>query len=114
MEEIDTITPVINKCNILGMNVHGPFPADGFFAHGDYSYYDGIFAMYHDQGLIPLKMLARGYGVNVTAGLPIVRTSPDHGTAFDIAGKDKADESSTVEAFLMAARIAKNRKEYSS
>ncbi len=109
-EEEEIINPAIDTCNILGMNVHGPHPADGFFAHGDYEYYDGIFAMYHDQGLIPIKLLARGNGVNFTGGLPIVRTSPDHGTAFDIAGKDKADCSSAKEAIETAYEIAEMRK----
>jgi 4-hydroxythreonine-4-phosphate dehydrogenase len=93
----------------MGMMVDGPFPADGFFAHGAYKDYDGILAMYHDQGLIPLKLLAQGAGVNVTAGLPLVRTSPDHGTAFALAGKDMADARSTVEAIALAAEIVDNR-----
>jgi 4-hydroxythreonine-4-phosphate dehydrogenase len=90
--------------------VDGPFPADGFFGFGSYRKYDGILAMYHDQGLIPLKLLANGGGVNVTAGLRHVRTSPDHGTAFDIAGKNIADPSSTIEAIRMAATIVQNRR----
>jgi 4-hydroxythreonine-4-phosphate dehydrogenase len=109
-EEIEILKPAIDKCNLDGLNVQGPHPADGFFAHGDYRFYDGIMAVYHDQGLIPLKLLAKGAGVNFSAGLPIVRTSADHGTAFFIAGKDKADESSSLEAIEMAIEIAKNRK----
>ena len=80
-----------------------------FFAHGEYKQFDGIIAMYHDQGLIPLKMLAAGGGVNVTAGLSIVRTSPDHGTAYGIAGKLLADSSSMIEAMEMAANIVKKQ-----
>jgi 4-hydroxythreonine-4-phosphate dehydrogenase len=88
----------------------GPFAADGFFAFGAYHGYDGILAMYHDQGLIPLKMLAKGAGVNVTAGLSIVRTSPDHGTAFEIAGTNTADPTSTVQAITLAAQIVAHRR----
>ncbi|MBI3260621.1 MAG: 4-hydroxythreonine-4-phosphate dehydrogenase PdxA [Ignavibacteriae bacterium] len=109
-EEQDNVNPAIMECFGWGIDVHGTFPADGFFAHGEYKKYDAILAMYHDQGLIPLKLLANGGGVNITAGLPIVRTSPDHGTAYSIAGKGIADEKSTVEAIMMAATIANNRK----
>ena len=109
-EEIDVVIPAIADCVSSGMQVEGPFPADGFFAHGGYRESDGILAMYHDQGLIPLKMLARGGGVNVTAGLPIVRTSPDHGTAYNIAGKGIADPASTVEAIRLARHIAAIRR----
>ncbi len=108
-EEIDVIAPAVTRMRNMGMMVDGPFPADGFFAHGAYKEYDGILAMYHDQGLIPLKLLAQGAGVNVTAGLPLVRTSPDHGTAFALAGKDMADARSTVEAIALAAEIVDNR-----
>lgn len=108
-EEIEVIAPAIARMRDMGMSVDGPFPADGFFAHGAYKDYDGILAMYHDQGLIPLKLLARGAGVNVTAGLPLVRTSPDHGTAFARAGKDLADPRSTVEAIATAMEIVDNR-----
>ena len=109
-EEIKLTTPAINECRRIGINVNGPHPADGFFAHGSYKNYDGIVAMYHDQGLIPLKMIASGAGVNFTAGLPIVRTSPDHGTAFEIAGKGLADETSALEAIRLAIEIANNRE----
>jgi 4-hydroxythreonine-4-phosphate dehydrogenase len=109
-EEIEIIEPAIKNAVELGINAEGPFPADGFFAHGGYKNYDGILAMYHDQGLIPLKLLAEGAGVNYTVGLPIVRTSPDHGTAFEIAGKGIADEKSTMEAIAMACEIVGNRK----
>lgn len=111
-EENELIIPAVQsakKENILCM---GAFPADAFFGSGNYKSFDGILAMYHDQGLIPFKLLAFGGGVNFTAGLPIVRTSPDHGTAYDIAGKNKANESSFREAIFVALDILKNRNEY--
>lgn len=109
-EEIETLKPAIDKSCLDEINIQGPFPADGFFAHGDYRFFNGILAMYHDQGLAPLKLLAKGAGVNYTAGLPIVRTSPDHGTAFSIAGHDRADEQSALQAIDLAITIAGNRK----
>jgi 4-hydroxythreonine-4-phosphate dehydrogenase len=109
MEEQTMIQPAIAAARERGIQAEGAFPADGFFAHGGYKHFDGILAMYHDQGLIPLKLLAGGAGVNFSAGLPIVRTSPDHGTAFALAGKGVADESSAVEAMQMAVRIVGNR-----
>ncbi len=109
-EEVNIIEPAIKKLKESDINAEGAFPSDGFFAHGEYKKYDGILAMYHDQGLIPLKMSAKGAGVNVTAGLPIIRTSPDHGTAFAIAGKDIADHRSTLEAIEMAFDFVVNRK----
>lgn len=109
-EEIEAIHPAISEAQHCGINAQGTFPADGFFAHGEYKAYDGILAMYHDQGLIPLKLLATDGGVNMTAGLPIVRTSPDHGTAYSIAGKGIADAKSTLSAILLADRIANNRR----
>jgi 4-hydroxythreonine-4-phosphate dehydrogenase len=108
-EEEQVIIPVIKELRRGGMQIDGPFPADAFFGRLNPGDYDAIVAMYHDQGLIPLKMSARGTGVNVSVGLPIVRTSPDHGTAFDIAGKGKADERSMVEAIRVAVTIARNR-----
>jgi len=90
----------------------GPFPADGFFAAGDYNKFDGVLAMYHDQGLIPFKTLEFEAGVNFTAGLPIVRTSPAHGTAYGIAGKDIANPKSFREAMYLALDIFMNRKEF--
>ena len=90
----------------------GPFPADGFFGSGQYRKFDAILAMYHDQGLIPFKALSFGSGVNFTAGLSRIRTSPDHGTAFDLAGKNQADPSSFRRALFLAIEIAKNRKLY--
>jgi 4-hydroxythreonine-4-phosphate dehydrogenase len=109
-EEIDIIIPAIEILRQKEIIVEGPFPSDGFFAHGAYRDFDGILAMYHDQGLIPLKMSAQGAGVNVTAGLPIIRTSPDHGTAFAIAGKNIADHRSTLEAIEMAYEFVQNRR----
>ena len=90
----------------------GPFSADAFFARGQYNKFDAVLAMYHDQGLIPFKSLAFGEGVNFTAGLPGIRTSPDHGTAFDIAGKNKADASSFRAAIFSCIDILNNQKLY--
>jgi 4-hydroxythreonine-4-phosphate dehydrogenase len=108
-EEITTIIPAIEFLKKSRINIEGPFPADGFFGHESFKNYDGILAMYHDQGLIPLKLLAKGRGVNFTAGLPVVRTSPDHGTAFEIAGKNIADHRSTLNAIKLATIIVTNR-----
>lgn len=108
-EEIDIISPAIKACRNNKINAFGPFAADGFFGFGDYNNYDGILAMYHDQGLIPLKLLAKGDGVNFTAGLPIVRTSADHGTAFHIAGRNLANPDSTISAMISAYQIAISR-----
>lgn len=109
-EENEIIIPAINQFDKKDCVIEGPFPADGFFAHKSYQNYDGIFAMYHDQGLIPLKMIAGNGGVNMTAGLPIVRTSPAHGTAYNIAGKSIAEPQSSIEAILLAYDIVNNRK----
>ncbi len=109
-EEINSIIPAIKAAKDLGINLDGPFPADGFFAHSEHLKYSAILAMYHDQGLIPLKMSSLGNGVNFTAGLPIVRTSPDHGTAFAIAGKGIANYQSTLEAINGAVEITLNRR----
>jgi len=111
-EEKTTIIPTLKKAFDDGILVYGPYPADGFFASGQQAKFDGVLAMYHDQGLIPFKTLAFESGVNFTAGLPIVRTSPAHGTAYDIAGKNLADESSMRAAVFLACDIVKNRKEY--
>lgn len=108
-EENNVIRPIIADLKHKGKLIFGPYPADGFFASGQYKKYDGIMAMYHDQGLIPFKSLAFESGVNFTAGLPAIRTSPDHGTAYNIAGKNLADESSMRHAIYTAADIAKNR-----
>lgn len=110
-EEIDIIKPAIIKAKKNGLMVFGPFPADGFFA-GAYKKYDGILSMYHDQGLIPFKTLAFDSGVNYTAGLPIVRTSPAHGTAYDIAGKNSASPVSLRSALYLGLDIYKNRMKY--
>jgi 4-hydroxythreonine-4-phosphate dehydrogenase len=101
-EDTRIVAPAIATMQQQGLNVSGPHPADGFFAFGAYTNYDGILAMYHDQGLIPLKLLAKGAGVNVTAGLSIIRTSPDHGTAYDRALSSDIDSSSTELAIEMA------------
>lgn len=108
-EEQDIISPTLQELRKQRMSIDGPFPADAFFGRYTSGKYDGIVAMYHDQGLIPLKMSSFGSGVNFTAGLNIVRTSPDHGTAFDIAGKGVANPQSMIEAISLAVTIAQNR-----
>jgi 4-phospho-D-threonate 3-dehydrogenase / 4-phospho-D-erythronate 3-dehydrogenase len=109
-EEIDVIAPVVRDFREKGHLVFGPFPADGFFGTLDYQKYDGILAMYHDQGLIPFKMLGFENGVNFTAGISKVRTSPDHGTAYSLAGKDVANPQSMREAIYLASNTVKTRK----
>jgi len=109
-EEKDTILPALQEAHAAGIHAEGPFPADSFFGNHAYKKYDAIVAMYHDQGLIPLKMNSFGTGVNFSAGLTIIRTSPDHGTAFDIAGKNKATISSMIESIKLALSISKNRQ----
>ncbi len=111
-EEETIIKPAIKEAKNNNMLVVGPFSADAFFARNNQQKFDAVLAMYHDQGLIPFKALANGEGVNYTAGLPSVRTSPDHGVAFDIAGKDKADASSFITALFECIDIANRRKEY--
>lgn len=108
-EEIEIIQPAIHKLSNLGLKIEGPFAADGYFGNQIYKEFDATFAMYHDQGLIPFKALTFGKGVNFTAGLPIIRTSPDHGTAFNIAGKNIASENSFLSAYQMAVKMALNR-----
>lgn len=108
-EENNVIRPVISDLKNRGKLIFGPFPADGFFASIQHKKYDGILAMYHDQGLIPFKSLSFESGVNFTAGLPVIRTSPDHGTAYNIAGKNLADESSMRHAIYTATDIVHNR-----
>ena len=110
-EENDIIEPLIKEMRAKGQLVYGPYPADGFFAAQSYRKYDAVLAMYHDQGLTPFKTIAFNDGVNFTAGLPIVRTSPDHGTAYDIAGKNLADETSMRQAIFTAIDIVRQRKE---
>ena len=111
-EEQTTIIPAIEELAEQGIQAFGPYPADGFFGSGQYDKFDAVLAMYHDQGLAPFKTLAVEDGVNYTAGLPIVRTSPDHGTAYDIAGKCVADENSFRQAVYMAIDIFRNRINY--
>jgi 4-hydroxythreonine-4-phosphate dehydrogenase len=113
-EEEQLIKPLIAEYKNKGKLVYGPFPADGFFVTGSHSKYDGILAMYHDQGLVPFKTIAFENGVNFTAGLPIVRTSPDHGTGYSIAGKNQANETSTREAIYKALEILRHRTEQST
>ena len=108
-EEIDVIRPALDGLRAEGRAVEGPFPADAFFGRGGWQHADAVVAMYHDQGLAPFKALAQGAGVNVTLGLPIIRTSPDHGTAFDVAGRGVADPSSMEAAIRMAAAMATRR-----
>lgn len=112
-EEAEIILPTVKR---LREEQHvpcfGPYPADGFFGNGMYTQFDAVLAMYHDQGLAPLKALGMEEGVNFTAGLPVVRTSPDHGTAFDIAGQDKATPDSMRQAIYAAIDIFRNRKAY--
>ena len=110
-EEIRTIEPAIRACRSRGVDVSGPFPADTMFVRATRGEFDLVVACYHDQGLIPVKLLGFGHAVNVTLGLPIVRTSVDHGTAFDIAGKGTADAGSMVAAVLLAARLSRRREE---
>lgn len=111
-EEAESITPAIQKAQNDGILAFGPFPADGFFGAGSFTKFDGILAMYHDQGIIPFKALSFDTGVNFTAGLPVVRTSPVHGTAFSIAGKGEASESSFRQAIFLASDIYRNRQLY--
>jgi len=110
-EDKEIILPIIEEFRKRGSLTYGPYPADGFFGSGQFKKFDGILAMYHDQGLIPFKTLAMETGVNFTAGLPFVRTSPDHGTAYNIAGKNQVSESSFREALFLAIDILKNRKQ---
>lgn len=111
-EEEEIIKPAIETLHQKGLLAFGPYAADGFFGHGIYKNFDGVLAMYHDQGLAPFKTLATSGGVNFSAALPFVRTSPDHGTAFDIAWKGEADATSMRDAIYMAIDIWKRRKIY--
>lgn len=108
-EENEIIIPAINNAKSIGINAFGPYPADGFFGSGNYKKFDAVLAMYHDQGLIPFKSLSFGEGVNFTAGLSIIRTSPDHGVAYEIAGQNKAEENSFRKAVYLACDIFKSR-----
>ncbi|HMR91707.1 MAG TPA: 4-hydroxythreonine-4-phosphate dehydrogenase PdxA [Chitinophagaceae bacterium] len=111
-EEETIIKPAIREAKNQNILAAGPYSADAFFARGQYVHFDAVLAMYHDQGLIPFKSLAAAEGVNYTAGLPVVRTSPDHGVAFDIAGKDKADAASFLSALFECIDIIRKRQEY--
>lgn len=111
-EEIEIISPAIKEASDNGILAFGPFPADSYFQPSKYKNFDAVLAMYHDQGLAPFKTLAYEEGVNYTAGLPFIRTSPDHGVAYDIAGKNIADEQSFMEAIFTAIKIFKNRNDY--
>lgn len=111
-EDDNIIRPAIEDAKAKGVMAFGPFPADGMFGSGQYHKFDAVLAMYHDQGLVGFKALSFGEGVNYTAGLAAVRTSPDHGTAYDIAGKGEADEASFIKALYLAADIVRNRNEY--
>lgn len=111
-EDDEVVFPAINKLKEKNILAFGPFSADGFFGTSNFKSYDGILAMYHDQGLIPFKTIAFEEGVNFTAGLKLVRTSPDHGTAYEIAGKGKVNISSFLNAIYTAIDVLKNRKEF--
>ncbi|WP_340067254.1 4-hydroxythreonine-4-phosphate dehydrogenase PdxA [Ascidiimonas aurantiaca] len=111
-EDDEILKPTLQKIQETGKLVYGPYSADSFFGSEAYQNFDAVLAAYHDQGLIPFKTLSFGQGVNYTAGLTKVRTSPDHGTAYEIAGQGKADHRSFREAVFMALRIFKNRNEY--
>ncbi|MGZ3883971.1 MAG: 4-hydroxythreonine-4-phosphate dehydrogenase PdxA [Bacteroidia bacterium] len=113
-EDKDLIQPAIQKAVGENKMVYGPYPADGFFGNGTYRQFDAVLAMYHDQGLIPFKTLAFNSGVNYTAGLGFVRTSPDHGTGYDIAGKNLAKEDSFKKAIYTAIDVFRNRKLYAA
>jgi len=106
-EEATAILPAIEKARAEGIDAHGPHPADALFAHRRYAGCDAVVTMYHDQGMIPIKMDSMGQAVNITLGLPILRTSVDHGTAFDIAGQGKASPESLITALLTAARLTR-------
>jgi len=111
-EEIEIISPAIKELYDNGILAFGPYPADSFFQPEKYKNFDAVLAMYHDQGLAPFKTIAYEEGVNYTAGLPFIRTSPDHGTAYDIAGKNLADEQSFTEAIFTAIKIFNHRADY--
>jgi 4-hydroxythreonine-4-phosphate dehydrogenase len=111
-EEKNSIIPAIQKTKDKKIMAFGPYSSDGFFGNAQYKHFDAVLALYHDQGLIPFKTLAFDSGVNYSAGLNAIRTSPDHGTAFDIAGKNEADESSFRSAVFTAIDIARNRNDF--
>jgi 4-hydroxythreonine-4-phosphate dehydrogenase len=109
-EEQHVLRPAVEAARARGIDIRGPFPGDTIFLRASRGEFDAVIACYHDQGLIPIKLLAFGRAVNVTLGLPIIRTSVDHGTAFDIAGKGVADPSSMIEATLLAARLCETSR----
>lgn len=111
-EDDKVVSPAIKEAYDNGILTFGPYPADGFFGSSEFNNFDGVLALYHDQGLIPFKLMSFTQGVNYTAGLPYVRTSPAHGTGYDIAGKDKASEDSFRNAIYLACDILKHRNEY--
>lgn len=111
-QDTTVVKPALDEAMEQGILAYGPYPSDGFFGSSEFSKFDGVLALYHDQGLIPFKLMSFTDGVNFTAGLPIVRTSPAHGTGYDIAGKDKASEQSFRAAVFLACKIYQNRKEY--
>ena len=110
--DMNVVKPVIDEMQAQGILAYGPFPSDGFFGSSEFNHFDGALALYHDQGLIPFKLLSFTEGVNYTAGLSYVRTSPAHGTAYDIAGKGHASEQSLRSAVYLACNILRNRHEY--
>ena len=110
-EEAAVVTPVLQQFLQEGHLVYGPFPADGYFGTGQFRQFDATLSLYHDQGLIPFKTLAFERGVNFTAGLSVIRTSPDHGTAYGLAGKYQADETSFREALYLACSLVRQRKQ---
>ena len=112
-EDDKVMKPALRELFDEGILAFGPFSADGFFGNGSYEKYDAVIAAYHDQGLVPFKTLSFGNGVNYTAGLEGIRTSPDHGTAYDIAGKGEADFNSFKEAVYLALDVFNNRNDYS-
>ncbi len=111
-EDGKIVRPAVEAAKAAGIMALGPYPADGFFGSGNFKKFDGVLAMYHDQGLIPFKALSFGKGVNFTAGLPAIRTSPDHGTAYDLVGQDKASPDSFIAALFLARETYLNRKRY--
>ncbi|SEQ86330.1 4-hydroxythreonine-4-phosphate dehydrogenase PdxA [Neolewinella agarilytica] len=111
-EDIKIVRPAVEKAKEMGILAMGPFPADGFFGAGKQNQFDAVLAMYHDQGLIPFKALSFGKGVNFTAGLPAIRTSPDHGTAYDLVGKDEANPDSFIAALFVARDAFLNRERH--
>ncbi|MFN8309857.1 MAG: 4-hydroxythreonine-4-phosphate dehydrogenase PdxA [Chitinophagales bacterium] len=111
-EEKEIIAPAVLRARDKGIMAMGPYPADGFFGTGNYKKFDAVLAMYHDQGLVPFKTISFSSGVNYTAGISVIRTSPDHGTGYDIAGEDKADAGSMRAAIFAAIDIFNNRRDY--